>query len=263
MPKINLSQFGLSNEESKIYLALVKLGMASAIKIGQVTGQKRTTIYYHLDNLIAKSLVIESFTKNRRVYQPASVNTLNTIFDRREKEFSEQKAGLRGIIERVQGMAKQTSASPEVRILKGKDGLVETMNDVLTTKENIYFIGSHDVVLEDEKLLSTEYFLRNFTAKRRQKGGTVAYIISDFSKLTLRQQKEEDTDFRHILIWSELNGVNGGVIAYGTKVVVYSVDLSVTIYCLNNPLVADIIKLMFRQIFKLSAKRHRRFSAGK
>lgn len=254
MPRINLEQFGLTDEESRVYLSLIKLGSASAIKLSQATNLKRTTVYYHVENLIGKSLVVESYLKNKKTYRPAPPTTLKTIIDRRTKDMEDQKNNLNGIISRIQAMAKKTHCGPDVQILKGKDGLVEVIDDVLDTKEDVYFIGSHDIVLEDDKLLSTNYFLHNFTAKRRQKGGTVAYIISDFSKLTLRQEREEDTAFRHILIWPELNGANGGVVVYGSKVVVYSVDAGVTIYSLDNLLMADIIRIMFRQLFRLSTK---------
>lgn len=254
MPRINLEQFGLTDEESKVYLALIKLGSASAIKISLATNLKRTTVYYHIENLIGKSLVVESYLKNKKSYQPAPPTTLKAIIDRRTKELEDQKNNLNSIISRIQAMTNKKPCAPDIQILKGKDGLVEVMNDVLDTKENIYYIGSHDIVLENEKILSVNYFLQNFTAKRRQKGGTVAYIISDFSKLTLRQQREEDTAFRHILIWPELNGTNGGLVVYGSKVVVYSVDAGVTIYSLDNLLMADIIRIMFGQLFKPSTK---------
>lgn len=250
MPRINLSQFGLSSEEEKIYLALISFGVASVVRLENKVGLRRTTIYYHLQHLIDQGLVSESFEGGKKQYFPAAADHLKKIFQKKEKEFLIQKENVQLIIERINNLQKSVTKLPEARIYKGRLGLEVVMKDILETRKDIYFIGSHDAILEDDKLISTEKFLRNFTAKRRQKGDTKAYIISDFSKISLRQKGEEDEVFREVKIWPELKGMNGGIVVCGSNIVMYGVGEEAIAYVVKNEIVAGLMEVILKQLWK-------------
>lgn len=254
MPKIDLEQklgqFGLSEEESKVYLSLIKLGSSPVMNISHESNLGRSTTYYHLESLKVKGLVSESFTGKKNIYSPTKPKILKKILEQKEAELFEQKEKLPNLIDRIENIMNKESQDPEARILKGKIGLLEAMDDIVAASGDIYFIGSHDIVLKDEHLFSTEFFLRNFTAKRRQKGKSKAYIIGDESNITLRQKREEDTEFREIKIWPKLKDFNGGVVVFESKVLFFTVKDLATVYIIDNEITAELIKMMFKMIWE-------------
>ncbi|MEI8060970.1 MAG: helix-turn-helix domain-containing protein [Candidatus Berkelbacteria bacterium] len=249
MPKINLEQFGMSSEEAKVYLALVKRGSSGVMDISHESNLSRSTTYYHLEALLSKGLVSQSFNGKKHIYTPSKPKVLERILEQKELELADQKQSLPSLLKRIENIAAQQATDPEAQILKGKIGLLQILDSVLGASGDIYFIGSHDVVLKNESLFSTEFFLRNFTAKRRQKGKSVAWIIGDESEITLRQKREQDTEFRKIKVWSELANMNGGLIVYGSKVLFYSVSGEATAYIIHNPVTSEILKVMFKMIW--------------
>ena len=52
-----LEKIGLTEKEAAVYLALLKLGPTTALKIARETGIKRPTVYTTLDALKGRGLV--------------------------------------------------------------------------------------------------------------------------------------------------------------------------------------------------------------
>ncbi|MBU0458740.1 hypothetical protein KKF03_04840, partial [Patescibacteria group bacterium] len=66
-----LSKIGLSENEAKIYLVLLKLGPLSAYQIAQRTGIYRPHVYDKLSTLIQKGLVSYVQQGKKRIFSPA------------------------------------------------------------------------------------------------------------------------------------------------------------------------------------------------
>ena len=63
----DLEQLGLSEEEAKVYLAVLELGGSYVSAIAKKAGIHRVSCYHTLDNLKKKG-VISSFTKDNIKY---------------------------------------------------------------------------------------------------------------------------------------------------------------------------------------------------
>jgi HTH-type transcriptional regulator, sugar sensing transcriptional regulator len=64
----DLSQAGLTENESKVYLALIDLGPSLAGSISRKTGIHRRTVYDTTEMLIKKGLVGYILKNNRRLF---------------------------------------------------------------------------------------------------------------------------------------------------------------------------------------------------
>src|SRR3989338_4407031 len=67
---------GLSEDQTKVYLAALELGQASMQDLADKSGVKRTSIYNFIKELIAKGLIVTAKKRKRTVYSAIHPNQL-------------------------------------------------------------------------------------------------------------------------------------------------------------------------------------------
>jgi len=80
-----LRGIGLSKNESKVYLALLKLGSSNVISIAKTSTVHRVNVYDALKKLQERGLVSTSQIINKTEYQAADPNLLETIMIEKNK----------------------------------------------------------------------------------------------------------------------------------------------------------------------------------
>jgi len=130
-----LENFGLTNNESKIYLALLELNSTTANKISERTGIHRRTIYDILEILIEKGLVSFVIESNKKYYQAESPQRFLDILNIQTQEFEK-------ILPELLIKQKLNKESQEATIYRGKKGAKNVYDLMLQTKKTIYVFGS-------------------------------------------------------------------------------------------------------------------------
>jgi len=86
MQKI-LEWIWLSENESKIYLALLELWKSGVTNIAKKSGVKRTTIYNYLNPLLEKDFIKRSISGKRILFMAENPKNLVKIFEERKNNF--------------------------------------------------------------------------------------------------------------------------------------------------------------------------------
>jgi len=86
-----LQDFGVTKNESKIYLFLSKHGPKKAIEISREEKIPRTEIYYLLTNLQAKGIIIQTFYRPKRFSAVTIEKAIGSILDNKQKKIEELK----------------------------------------------------------------------------------------------------------------------------------------------------------------------------
>ncbi|MBT4135329.1 hypothetical protein HOD75_00735 [archaeon] len=123
-----LKQAGLTENESKTYLALIDLGPTTAGKISRKTGLHRRTIYDVTETLIKKGLIGYITQNNKRIFQASNPNRILEILQ-------EKQNTLTPIIQELNQKYSQTQEKSETNFYKGKEGLKTIFEDQLDAKE--------------------------------------------------------------------------------------------------------------------------------
>jgi sugar-specific transcriptional regulator TrmB len=131
---ILLEEIGLSEGETKVYLALLKLGAAKVHTITEETKLHRTTIYDFLQKLQEKGLVSHVIQNNVKYFQATHPNKLLDYL--KEKEAKAQLA-----IPALVQLAELTKDEVKVEVFKGKEGLKTILNDVLRNGKDYVIFG--------------------------------------------------------------------------------------------------------------------------
>ena len=78
-----LQTLGLTEDEARTYLALLKIGGGNAIALSKEVGVKRTTIYPILKSLHEKGFASTYFNKTKRLYRAEKPDKVAGQFEKR------------------------------------------------------------------------------------------------------------------------------------------------------------------------------------
>jgi len=154
-----LKELGLSQNESKVYEALLKTSEASVQTISNKSSVHRRNVYDALNKLSEKGLVSESFTKGEKNFKPISPTRLLELL--KEKEEKLKKA----IPEMTKTFSEQEEKE-EAYFYRGIEGFKNYLKNILDTGKTVYFMGAKAFWL-DERL---KHFLVMFERDRKRKG---------------------------------------------------------------------------------------------
>ena len=165
-----LSYAGLGLNESKVYLALLKLGRAQPGIITQESAVHRRNVYDALERLLQKGLVTFILEGKRKIYQPVSPRRLVEITRTQENELS-------GAVSSLEKLHAAKRESYEAKLYIGNKGLKAVMDDQLEMGRDIWIFGSHSRV--EERL---KYYFPQFERQRLKKKMHVRLVLDETAR---------------------------------------------------------------------------------
>lgn len=154
-----LKELGLSENEVKTYLSLLKLGNVTANNIAKISGLKRSTTYDNLQLLINKGIVSSSKKDSVNYYLASEPEKLLHILDEKKKK-------IHSIIPKLKELSSATIESSGVTYYDGKKGVLTVLNDVLdSTNGKFYYIGSRKMARIPLKHYPDNFVRRRVDAK--------------------------------------------------------------------------------------------------
>ncbi|MBI2045385.1 hypothetical protein HYT23_04975 [Candidatus Pacearchaeota archaeon] len=147
-----LLKVGLTDGESKVYLALSELGSSTVGPIVKKSGVAYSNIYDVLDRLIKKGIVSFVIKSKTKYFQAATPRNLIDYLNRKEKEIIAQRDELKKILPDIEKL-QESSISQEAEVFVGKKGLrtaYEKMLGKATKKDTVFFSYLHDEEYAEE-----------------------------------------------------------------------------------------------------------------
>lgn len=118
-----LHNLGLSENQSKVYLACLQLGRASVLQIAQYSNLKRPSVYLLLDDLQNQGLVTKTQTHNKTKYQAESPTLLI-------KKLEQQHSLATSILPSLQALYNVDPEKPTIKIAEGINGVRSVYNTI-------------------------------------------------------------------------------------------------------------------------------------
>lgn len=165
----NLIEFGLSEKEAEVYLALIKLEIAPVQEIAKSAGINRSSTYVVLDSLKKKGLVSMSEDESIQQYVATSPDALLRIAKTSAEKQKNILLNIENIVPELKALHKDTKKKPKIRVFEGDDGLKQAFEDSLSSKEKLIRIcSSHEDLFKVSPHL-LEYF-KGYVDSRIKKG---------------------------------------------------------------------------------------------
>jgi HTH-type transcriptional regulator, sugar sensing transcriptional regulator len=148
MNKYILKQIGFSDNETKIYLAVLELGESSASEICRSVKMNRTQTYDVLEALMSKGLLSYIIKNNRKQFQAASPEKLLDYLKEKKKNITEQENQIRTILPQLLSIKKSKQSSTKTGIYSGKEGIKTIYDDILRNAKQYLVLGGTGKISE-------------------------------------------------------------------------------------------------------------------
>jgi len=165
-----LNQVGLSDKAASVYLAALELGEATVQELAERSKQKRTTLYYTLNELLALGALLESKRDKKIYYLAQSPQDLR-------KNIRERFQAFEDILPELDQRSHAAYPRPRVYFLYGVPGFKQIWQMIFKSKSREYCIitTGHSLL----NYVSHKYLMSEIIGVKKQKNIHSRHIISD------------------------------------------------------------------------------------
>jgi len=234
-----LREFGLTDKEIKVYLALLRLGSSQVQEISRKAGTYRTYTYDILKSLKEQGLVSYVIKSGTQYYEIAEPEKLINILKEKEKK-------IENIIPSLNDMYKSTSEKPKVQIYEGKEGLKTVLDDLIKTKKEIWVYGSTKM-----QISLMEFYFPNFI-QRRIKERIKTKVITEKSSASISINRNNKKELRETKFLPENLDLPNVINIYGDKVAILSFKENLLGIIIENKSFAETQRTIFNLLWKIA-----------
>ncbi|MCA9485648.1 MAG: hypothetical protein KC506_02280, partial [Nanoarchaeota archaeon] len=202
-----LEEYGLTKNETSVYLACLRLGGATVYLISEYTKLPKSTCYDTLNSLKGKGLM-SSIKKEKKIFFEASEpRTLIRVLE-------EKKRRIEPVLSELEKIKGSVERRPEVRLYHGKEGIKSILESVLQEKKELLIVGNFGKFKEHLDFYSDIFIDRRIEKKIKCK------LIEEKSKENFELSKRDKSELRKTKFLRGLADVNAECYVYGNNVAI-------------------------------------------
>ncbi|OGG47628.1 hypothetical protein A3D66_01305 [Candidatus Kaiserbacteria bacterium RIFCSPHIGHO2_02_FULL_50_9] len=214
-----LTDFGLSEKEAKMYLALLELEVATVNEAARTAGVNRSSAYVVLESLKKQGFVNMSGDKKIQQYVAASPEILLKVAEDSVKKHAGVLDDIKITVPELKALHKDTKHRPKVQMFEGKQGVWKAYFDPLITEK----VSDLRVFADAARIFK---HLPDFQKQDSERGrrGIMMYAINPATKELFELMKHEQPHppSEIALIPPEKYQFSSDMCIYGNKVVFVS-----------------------------------------
>lgn len=238
MYEAQLKELGLTDNEVRIYLLLLRQGAISPSEISEKLGLHRGYIYDTLERMQEKEVVNHVLKNNKKHFQATTPENLAELL-----KFKLEN--LQKIIPELNKIAESTKEKTKVEVHKGRKVYRTLLKDIITTvkqKETILLTGVDEKTLLEE--VEPIYLNQYFTIIKEKKIKEKVIIKKGSKKYTIPNVSHKFLDEKYI--------GNTEQIIYGNKVATFILGDPFYLIVIENKQVAETYRKQFKLMWKIA-----------
>ncbi|MBI2572444.1 hypothetical protein HYV86_01165 [Candidatus Woesearchaeota archaeon] len=193
-----LEEIGLTKNEIKIYLALLKLGSTSTGAILKETKCHASKVYDGLERLADKGLVSHVIVANTKHFKAVSPERLIDFLDDKKKNIQKQEEEMRKYLPELKVLQEMGAEDTDAEVFRGWKGMETVFNEgikEMSKGEIWHVLGAY--AGEDRK--RTDVFIQRVIMKCEQKKMKWKIIYNESARNTFKyEQKSSITENRFL-----------------------------------------------------------------
>jgi len=239
-----LEKFGLSEKESKTYLACLELGESSAKDISLKSKLPRTLTYDLLEKLIQTGLISYINKNNKKYFLAANPKELINILN-------EKKETITNLLPELNLLNKSTiNLKPQVEVFEGKEGMKTVMNDILKTKiKEFHAYGSSRSSLD-----IIPAFMEEWHKKRIKQKISMNVIYNNTVETKKKLKRKKSLKLTNIKIMNINLESPSATVIYGDKIALQYWTKEPYTVVIKNKEMASNQKNYFKEMWKIAEK---------
>ena len=144
-----LKNIGLSENEAKVYMAMLELGPATMLEISAKAGINRPTAYVQVESLKKFGLVSSQTKGKKQLFIAESPDQLEFVIEKEKKEIEQKQEELQKILPELSHLFSMAGDKPQVRFFEGKEGLMKMQDELIRSKaKEVVSFSSADNILK-------------------------------------------------------------------------------------------------------------------
>lgn len=188
-PEVDLSEFGLSDSESTIYLSLLKNGPFSTLELSKNLQLPRTNIYRICERLQNVGLVTTRDTPRGQKYEVSPLGVFDELLEKQQQELNRKRKLLPDLMGSLVNVAGRSTLGSRVHYYSGIDGIMQVNRNTLNADKilrGIEIKTMSEVVGHDEaEQMRDEYAKRGIRYRQLTNCSYFSpYTDSKFAKMT-------------------------------------------------------------------------------
>ncbi|MDP3881490.1 MAG: helix-turn-helix domain-containing protein [Nanoarchaeota archaeon] len=180
----DLKLAGLTDNEIKIYLTLLKHPESTGTEIRKQTGISNSRVYSCLDELIRKGIVNYQIIRSGKIFSAVDPKILSDILNEKKKRFDE-------MIGKLTSLERKSDKNVESSIFEGFNGFKNAFYKMIEDcpkEETIYIIGFSNQAYKNERL---RLLLSNINHRSIKKKHKFKMILDDRENTFYQDRKFE------------------------------------------------------------------------
>ncbi len=247
-----LIEFGLSQKEVKVYLALVLLGTTSSTPLAKKAQINRTTTYDIIESLIRHGLVSRVGGIKKETFTAEPPEKLPLLLEARMRKLNQQIMKAHSLVRQLKFFGSSQPGRPKVSLYDGSTGIRNLYEDSLLSSEDIRSFSS------TESLESFDpAFLHDYYEQRANKKIFIKAIINDVSSAHEYQKQDRKLHRELRIVPKDMMDIRPEIYIYDNKVAIFSLEEKFGVM-LESTDIANALKklydLAWEQAGKYSAK---------
>ena len=205
-----LKEYGLSDNEIKVYITLIKTGESTVQNIANNANLPKTTIYHILESLEQKALVGFIVKESKKYFQVSKPQTLI-------EQIEEKKKIIQEIIPELVSLSGSVKEKPNITVYEGLKGVRSVLKDVLEEKKTIYHYGD---IISMQKVFS--YAFPQYIKERVKRKISIKILCKkeEPHEELLKTSKKE---FREFVFVPKNYEFTSSVFIYSNKVAIFNI----------------------------------------
>ena len=241
-----LIELGLTKNEAKIYLFLLKSAPVTTGPIIKETRIANSRVYESLNSLIAKGLVTYTVQKDGKYFDASSPEK----FIQNEEE---NRKKIEALIPELKGLEDKKELRTNTAVFEGFEGFKTAFKKIIDDcpkEETIHVLGFSEQLYKTESL---RLFLVNMNLKSSQKKQKLKIILDNSVKQTLGKDREKEK-------YTEVKYMPEGYInptaidIFQDYVYIFLWEEKPFVFMIKNEKIANSFKQYFDFIWKIAKK---------
>ena len=150
------------------------------------------------------------------------------------------------LIPALKKIAKSPNTYSQITHFEGKESVWEVFEIILRSNNDSYWFGFGEKFLKNYDF---DYFVTNFSKRRRQFSRTKSYNIIPPLEGTSKIAKRGEADFQEFKFLKKDQSFDAGICIFGDKIAIFSYEKELSATVLEGTAIAEIAKAMFMMIW--------------
>lgn len=242
-----LKNIGLSDNEAKVYLAMLELGPSPVVEIARKAEVNRPTAYVQIESLKKKGLVSTQTKGKKHLFIVESPARLEFYLDSEMKDVEQKKDELGKILPDLEKLFVSAGSRPQVRFFEGKEGVLAMQSMLLKSGiKEVLGIGSMDSMLKVFPQIQEKY------SPERVKRGIRSRLIYSYSGGSVLKESDGKMLRESRFISPDKMPFKGDITIYGDSVAITAFEGKVSSVVIEHPEIADSFKQFFEFMWNLA-----------